>query len=139
MTDCNCIMCKLANGVFPTNAIYEDEDFKVILDINPAAKGHALVLPKQHFADIYEIEPKLLGKAVQIGQKVIKHVTPILGCDGYNLLQNNKEVAGQTVFHFHLHLIPRYESDNNDGVLVTNHVELTEEEFTKLREEMKLN
>ena len=60
---------------------------------------------------IYEIDPEVLGKAVQVGQKVIQHVTPILNCDGYNLLQNNGEVAGQTVFHLHVHVIPRYEND----------------------------
>ena len=85
MKDCNCIFCKLANGDIPTNSIYEDDEFKVIMDASPATKGHALVLPKDHYADIYAIDPEILAKAVKIGQKVIKHVTPVLGCDGYNL------------------------------------------------------
>ena len=113
----DCIFCKLANGDIPTNTIYEDADFRVIMDAAPATKGHALVLPKDHFADIYEIDPEVLGKAVQVGQKVIKHATKVLGCDGYNLLQNNGEAAGQTVFHFHLHLIPRYADMDNSKIL----------------------
>lgn len=139
MKDCNCLMCKLANGDIPTNAIYEDEEFKVILDISPATKGHALVLPKEHYADIYEIDPEVLGKAVKIGQKVIKHVTPILKCDGYNLLQNNGEVAGQTIFHFHLHLIPRYKDADNTNVLTTGHETFTDEEMRAICESMKLD
>lgn len=138
MKDCNCIFCKLANGEIPTNAIYEDEDFKVILDASPAYKGHALILPKEHYANIYEIDSQLLGKAAQVAQKIIKHVTPILECDGYNLLQNNGEVAGQTVFHFHMHLIPRYKDANNANVLVTRHVEFTDEEMRAICESMKL-
>ncbi|MBE5888936.1 MAG: HIT family protein [Lachnospiraceae bacterium] len=139
MKDCNCIFCKLANGDIPTNALYEDDDFKVIMDASPATKGHALVLPKEHYADVYEIDPEVLGKAIQVGQKVIKHVTPILKCDGYNLLQNNGEIAGQTVFHFHLHLIPRYKDADNTNVLVTNHVSFTDEEMKELCDNLKLN
>ena len=138
MKDCNCIFCKLANGDIPTNTLYEDSDFRVIMDASPATKGHALVLPKEHYANIYEITPEVLGKAVQVGQKVIQYVTPILGCDGYNLLQNNGEIAGQTIFHFHLHLIPRYKDADNTNVLVTNHVEFTAEEMKDLCESLKL-
>ena len=112
-----CIFCMLANGDIPTNTIYEDAEFRVIMDNSPATKGHALVLPKDHFADIYEIDPEVLGRAIQVGQKVIKHATKVLGCEGYNLLQNNGEVAGQTIFHFHLHLIPRYADMDNSQIL----------------------
>ena len=113
----DCIFCLLANGDIPTNTIYEDAEFRVIMDHAPATKGHALVLPKNHYADIYEIDSDVLGRAIQVGQKVIKHATEILGCDGYNILQNNGEVAGQTVFHFHLHLITRYADMDNDSIL----------------------
>ena len=108
MKDDNCIFCKLANGDIPTNTVYEDEDFRVILDAAPATKGHALILPKQHFADIYEIEDETLAKAAKLAKKVITREKELLGCDGYNVVQNNGEAAGQTVFHFHMHLIPRY-------------------------------
>lgn len=113
----NCIFCKIANGDIPTNTIYEDEECRVFMDMAPAAKGHALVVPKNHYADIYEIESETLGKAAKVAQKVIKHATKVLNCEGYNLVQNNGEVAGQTVFHFHMHLIPRYKNMDNTNVL----------------------
>lgn len=137
MKDSNCILCKLANGDIPTNSLYEDENFNVILDISPATRGHALVIPKEHYADMYEIPSELLAEAVKVAQKVIKHVTPILGCDGYNLLQNNGEVAGQTIFHFHLHLIPRYADDKTDLFKYTPG-EIGEAELKALKEQMKL-
>lgn len=108
MRDDNCIFCKLANGDIPTNTVYEDEDFRVILDASPATKGHTLILPKEHFANLYEIEDETLAKAAKLAKKVILHEKETLGCDGYNVVQNNGEAAGQTVFHFHMHLIPRY-------------------------------
>lgn len=111
MKDDNCIFCKLANGDIPTNSIYEDEDFNVILDASPATKGHALILPKQHYANMFEIDDEILAKAAKLAKRVITHEKEVLGCDGYNVLQNNGEVAGQTVFHFHMHLIPRYKGD----------------------------
>lgn len=111
MKDNNCIFCKLANGEIPTATLYEDEDFRVILDANPASKGHALIIPKEHYADLYELEDSLAGKAMILAKKMIAKMTDVLGCDGYNIVQNNGECAGQTVFHFHLHLIPRYKDD----------------------------
>jgi histidine triad (HIT) family protein len=132
MREENCIFCKLANGVIPTNTLYEDDMFRVIFDVSPATKGHALILPKEHYADIYEIDATVLGKAAQLAQKVIRHVSPILKCDGYNLLQNNGTVAGQTVFHFHLHVIPRYEGDGQKIGWVPGTVDPeTQEELVK--------
>ena len=87
------------------------DDFKVILDASPATKGHALILPKQHYANIFEIEDETLAKAAKLAKKIMTHEKDVLGCEGYNLVQNNGEVAGQTVFHLHVHLIPRYKSD----------------------------
>ncbi len=107
----DCIFCKLANHVFDTNIIYEDDDFTVILDAGPATKGHALILPKEHYTNIYDIPEPLLGKAAVVAKKVITGLSEKLGCDGYNIVQNNGEIAGQTVFHFHIHLIPRYKDD----------------------------
>ena len=107
----NCIFCKIIGGEIPSNTIYEDDEFKVILDASPASKGHALILPKEHYADIYEIDEKTAGHAMQLAKKLAKHMTDVLKCDGFNIVQNNHEIAGQTVFHFHMHLIPRYEGD----------------------------
>ncbi len=112
MKDDNCIFCKLANGDIPTATLYEDDDFRVILDANPAAKGHALIIPKEHYKNLYELDDEIAGKVMVLAKKIITKMTGILGCDGYNLIQNNGRCAGQTVFHYHLHLIPRCENDN---------------------------
>ena len=107
----NCIFCKIAAGEIPSATIYEDADFRVILDIEPASKGHALILPKEHYANLYELPEEFASKVLVVAKKVVTAMTEVLGCDGYNVLQNNGEVAGQTVFHFHMHLIPRYKDD----------------------------
>ena len=111
MKDENCIFCKLANGEIPTSTLYEDEDFRVILDANPASKGHALIIPKEHYANLYELDDELASKVLVLAKKMITKLAGILECDGYNLVQNNGETAGQTVFHFHIHLVPRYTDD----------------------------
>lgn len=107
----NCVFCNLANGIWDSATLYEDEDFRVILDLGPAAKGHALILPKAHYANIYEIPEELAAKAIVLAKKMAGIMTEALGCDGFNIVQNNGEAAGQTVFHFHMHLIPRYKND----------------------------
>lgn len=111
MTDNNCIFCKLANGEIPTNTIYEDDEFRVILDNGPATRGHALILPKDHFRNLYDIDDEVSAKILPLAKRMINTMTDKLGCDGFNIVQNNEEVAGQTVFHFHMHLIPRYKGD----------------------------
>lgn len=131
----NCIFCKIAAGDIPSATIYEDDDFRVILDIEPASKGHALILPKEHYANLYELPEELAAKALVVAKKVISKMTDIVGCDGYNVLQNNGETAGQTVFHFHMHLIPRYEKDDvtiswKQGTITE---ELKEEIVSKMR------
>ena len=131
----NCIFCKIAAGDIPSATIYEDDDFRVILDIEPASKGHALILPKEHYANLYELPDELAAKALVVAKKVISKMTDIVGCDGYNVLQNNGETAGQTVFHFHMHLIPRYEKDDvtiswKQGTIIE---ELKEEIVSKMR------
>ena len=107
----NCIFCKIAAGEIPSNTIYEDDSFRVILDLGPATKGHALVLPKNHYADLFEIPEDVLADASKVAKKVAGTMKEKLSCDGLNLVQNNGEAAGQTVMHFHLHIIPRYAND----------------------------
>ncbi|MDD3403872.1 MAG: HIT family protein [Hespellia sp.] len=126
MKDETCIFCKLANGEIPTATLYEDEDFRVILDASPAAKGHALIIPKEHYANLYELPEELAKKAIVLAKQMITTMTELLDCDGYNVVQNNGTAAGQTVFHFHMHLIPRYEGDN--AGFGWNMGELTEED-----------
>ncbi len=136
MKDDNCIFCKLANGDIPTNKIYEDDMFTVILDASPAKRGHALILPKEHAANLYELPDETAAKAFVLAKKLATMMTERLSCDGFNVVQNNGEVAGQTVFHFHLHLIPRYIGDGNEEKLGWNHLDLTDEEFAELREKL---
>lgn len=111
MTKDDCIFCKLANGVFPTNKIYEDEDFTVILDASPANKGHSLILPKNHFDNLFELDPAIAAKVLPLAAKLAAAIKEELGADGINIVQNNGLAAGQTVYHFHTHIIPRFEGD----------------------------
>lgn len=112
MTDKECIFCKIAGGEIPSSTVYEDEDFRVILDLGPATKGHALILPKNHFANLFEIPEDMDAKAFILAKKIAKKMKDVFGCDGVNIVQNNGVAAGQTVFHFHIHLIPSYEGDH---------------------------
>ena len=125
MKDENCIFCKLANGIIPTNSIYEDENFNVILDAGPATKGHALIyeLPEDTAAEVFKLAKKM---AVTMTQK--------LNADGFNIVQNNEEVAGQSVFHFHMHLIPRYKGDGQH--ILWKPTEPTQEELKAVRDSL---
>ena len=136
MKDKDCIFCKIANGEIPSATLYEDEDFRVILDLGPASKGHALILPKQHYANIYEIDEAVAAKAFVLAKKMAGKMTNALHCDGFNVVQNNGTAAGQTVFHFHMHLIPRYEGEEdflkwNPGTLTD---EMKEDILSKMKE-----
>ena len=135
MKNDNCIFCKIAAGEIPSATIYEDDDFRVILDIEPASKGHALILPKEHYANLSELPEELASKALIVAKKVITKMTKIVDCEGYNVLQNNGEVAGQTVFHYHIHLIPRYKED--DVTIEWNHGSLTDELKSEILSQMK--
>lgn len=137
MRESDCIFCKIIAGEIPSNTIYEDDAFKVILDLAPAAKGHALILPKEHYADIYEIDEEVAGRAMKLAKKLSMHMTDVLGCDGFNILQNNHEVAGQTVFHFHMHLIPRYKNAKNNDILIWSQETFSEQEMAEIRDSLR--
>ena len=139
MKDANCIFCKLANGDIPTNIIYEDDMFTVILDADPATRGHALILPKEHAANIYELPDETASRIFVLAKKLAVKMTETLKCDGFNIVQNNGEVAGQTGFHFHMHLIPRYIGDGNGEKLCRNHAGLSAEEIAEICKELKMN
>ena len=131
MRDENCIFCKIANGEIPSRTLYEDGDFRVILDLGPATRGHALILPKEHAANLFELPEETAGKAMILAKKMAARMKEKLNCDGFNVIQNNGEVAGQTVFHFHMHLIPRYENDGQH--ILWNPGESTPEELEEIR------
>ena len=131
MSDNSCIFCKIANGEIPSKSIYEDEDFKVILDLGPATKGHALILPKEHAVDLFELPEETAAKAMVLAKKLGKQMKENLHADGLNLVQNNGEAAGQTVKHFHLHLIPRYQNDGQN--ILWNPGEASQEELEETK------
>ncbi|MBP3421164.1 MAG: HIT family protein [Lachnospiraceae bacterium] len=131
MKDPNCIFCKIANGEIPSKAIYEDDDFKVILDLGPATKGHALILPKEHAANLFELPDETASKVLVLAKKLGAQMKENLKADGMNLVQNNGEVAGQTVHHFHMHLIPRYENDGQK--ILWNPGEMTQDELEEIK------
>lgn len=110
MVDNDCIFCKLANGEIPSSTVYEDEVFRVILDLSPASRGHALILPKEHFTDLCDLDETVAAKVLSVAAKLGRAMKESLGCAGFNIVQNNGVAAGQTVFHFHVHIIPRYEN-----------------------------
>ena len=112
MKDENCIFCKLANGDIPTATVYEDEYLRAIMDAAPANKGHIIILPKSHAANIYELEDEYVSRAFVLAKKLAVALKKLTGCDGVNILQNNGGAAGQTVFHFHVHVIPRFKDDD---------------------------
>ncbi len=107
----DCIFCKIANGEIPSATVFENEDCRVILDIAPAAKGHAIMLVKKHVANIIELDAETAGRIFSVVPKIAAAIKEITGCDGMNILQNNGTAAGQTVFHLHIHFIPRFEND----------------------------
>ncbi len=108
----DCVFCKIVSNEFSSNTIYENEEFKVILDKFPSSVGHVLILTKKHYSNIFEIDPEEAGRLFSLAVKVATAMKEVMGFDGVNILQNNGEVAGQTVPHFHLHIIPRYKNDN---------------------------
>lgn len=109
MTEKECIFCRIANGEIPAAALYEDDDFCVILDMGPASRGHALILPKEHYPDVCQLDETIAEKVLPLAGRIGQAMMETLGCTGFNLVQNNGESAGQTVNHFHMHMIPRYD------------------------------
>lgn len=133
----DCIFCKIVSGEIPSATIYENDEFKVILDRFPANEGHVLILVKEHVANIYEIDPEKAGRLFTLAAKIARIMKERLGFDHMNVMQNNGTVAGQTVFHFHLHLIPRYE---DDGITIAyKPLELTDEQIEDMRKKLELD
>ena len=131
----DCIFCKIAAGEIPSATIYEDDDFRVILDMGPATRGHALILPKKHFADVTEISGETAAKVLPLAAKIGTAMKKSLGCAGFNLVQNNGTAAGQTVFHFHVHVIPRYE----DGPKIVSLINAIYKDYGKLLKKLAIN
>lgn len=132
MRDENCIFCKIANGEIPSRTLYEDDRFRVILDLGPATKGHALILPKNHYADLFALPEDEAAEAAKLVKKMGAKLVEKLHADGLNVVQNNGVTAGQTVKHFHIHLIPRYENDGQH--ILWNPGKMSDEELDSVAE-----
>ncbi|MBP3467987.1 MAG: HIT family protein [Lachnospiraceae bacterium] len=130
----SCIFCKIANGEIPSKTIYEDQEFRVILDLGPATRGHALILPKEHYANLYELPEETAAKVMVLAKKMATRMTKNLSCDGFNIVQNNGETAGQTVMHYHLHLIPRYQNDGQN--ILWKPTEVSQEELEEIKNQI---
>lgn len=128
----DCIFCRIANGEIPSKTLYEDERFRVILDLGPATRGHALILPKEHAADLFALPEETAGEAMKLAKRMATRMKETLHAEGFNLVQNNGECAGQTVMHFHLHLIPRYTEDGQH--ILWKPGEVTEAELEEIRD-----
>ncbi|SHL10024.1 histidine triad (HIT) family protein [Anaerocolumna jejuensis DSM 15929] len=107
----NCVFCSIIGHEIPSATIYEDEKVIAILDIAPSAKGHTVLIPKKHSKDIFELPEEDAAHIFTVAKKIAGVLKEELQCDGINILQNNGKAAGQTVFHLHVHIIPRYDND----------------------------
>jgi histidine triad (HIT) family protein len=107
----DCLFCGIVEGSIPSQTIDSDERTVSFMDINPATRGHALVVPRAHSADLMEIGPEDLAAVAAASQRLAKRMKETLGADGINLINSCGAVAFQTVFHFHMHVVPRYEGD----------------------------
>nr|WP_302598605.1 HIT family protein [uncultured Cellulosilyticum sp.] len=132
----DCIFCKIMSGEIPSFTIYEDDLFKVILDRFPAAPGHALIIPKAHYSDMFELGEKEAAALYPLAQKIAAQIKKAVGAEGINVVQNNGEVASQSVHHFHLHLVPR---KANDGITLnkSSNTDTTIEELAAVLEQIK--
>lgn len=130
----DCIFCKIINGEIPSSTVFENDEFKVILDRFPSGEGHVLIIPKNHVANIFEIDEEQAGRLFTLAVKVSKVMKEVFGFENMNVLQNNGAVAGQSVFHFHMHLIPRYENDSIN--IKWNPTEPTDDEIEAVRKKL---
>ncbi len=131
----NCIFCKIVKKEFDSHIIFENDNFLVILDKFPSSLGHTLVVPKKHYENIFDMPKEIFSEGYEIVKDISYKLKNILGFEAMNVLQNNGEIAGQTIFHFHIHLIPRYKNDNVN--ISWNSNELSEKDFTDLLFKLK--
>lgn len=130
-----CIFCKIANKEIPSTCLYEDEKVMAFLDLSQVTKGHTLVIPKQHYANLLECDDDTLAHVMQVSKKLAKHIMEKTGASGVNFLSNTNEVAGQSVMHFHVHIIPRY---GEDDAFVLKFNESQPQDLKALGAELKL-
>ncbi len=111
MPESDCIFCKIVAGEVPATIVHQDERTVAFMDISPATRGHALVVPRRHVRNLLEVDREELDATLAVAQELARRATERLGAAGVNLLNSCGQAAWQTVFHFHVHVIPRYEGD----------------------------
>ncbi|MCD4811926.1 HIT family protein [bacterium] len=132
----DCIFCKMANGEVPSHKIYEDEDIFAFLDNFPIEKGHILVIPKEHYENIFDVPEDLIKDMYGVAQKITKTISKTFKVEDFNILQNNGTKAGQSVFHYHIHIIPRYDEFK---LCLGNGPILSDEEVRNRKEDLCLS
>lgn len=134
----NCIFCKIVKGEIPSAKVYEDERVLAFLDLSQVTKGHTLVIPKKHVENVFELDEETAAHVFSVVPKIARSLTNTLNAKGLNIANNNKEVAGQTVFHVHIHLVPRYGEDDGFQILFTNHMdEYSSDDLNKIAESVQ--
>lgn len=133
----DCIFCKIINGDIPSAKVYEDENVLAFLDISQVTKGHTLVIPKVHKENVYELPEETAANVFKTVPKIANAIKAAYDPIGLNVLQNNGEAAGQSVFHFHMHLIPRYgKGDGFGAVWKTHQDDYTQDDYKKIAAEI---
>lgn len=136
----DCLFCKIIAGDIPSTKIYEDEHVFAFMDIGPLTKGHTLLIPKEHVANVFEMSEDVASHLFSVAPKIANAINETFKPVGMNLLNNNGEAAGQSVFHFHLHFIPRYdETDGFKATWNTKQDEFTPAILAELSEKIKAN
>ncbi|WP_332631147.1 HIT family protein [Halalkalibacter flavus] len=120
-TDSNCIFCKIVQGEIPAAKVYEDEHVLAFIDISQVTKGHTLVIPKAHHQDLFDLTEESSKRIFAVVPKIAKAIKQTYQAEGLNIVNNNGELAGQTVYHFHVHLIPRYGKGDGFGAVWKDH------------------
>ena len=131
----DCIFCKILAGELPAQMVDEDEHTAAFMDINPWTRGHAVVVPRRHSRNLYEIDDEDLARTASAAKRLARRMSERLGCDGVNVLNSCEPAAWQTIFHFHLHVIPRYTGDPLE--LPTRPRGADEEELAAVAEEIR--
>ncbi|MFR4986570.1 MAG: HIT family protein [Lachnospirales bacterium] len=133
----SCIFCKILNGDIPSNKVFENDNFIAILDAFPANEGHTLVIPKKHFENIFEIDEEVLKEGYAIAKRIASSIKKSLNIENINILQNNGVLSGQTVNHFHIHVIPRLENDT--VVMKSTPISIDNEKIKQIMLDIKNN
>jgi histidine triad (HIT) family protein len=129
-----CIFCRIVRGEIPCYKVFEDDNVLAFLDVNPISRGHTLVIPKEHYADVFDIPEELLKEIIVVAKKISSTHMKKLRADGINISQSNKPAANQVVMHYHLHVIPRYK---NDGIVLMHGTQAQKKDFEQVMKQLE--